>query len=46
MIEGRKALASIFSTMGEDAEMFIPYLESNYGFKNMRFQAGLTFWFN
>jgi hypothetical protein len=46
MIEGRKALASIFSTMGEDAEVFIPYLESNYGFKNMRFQAGLTFWFN
>lgn len=46
MIEGRKALASIFSTMGENAEVFIPYLESNYGFKNMRFQAGLTFWFN
>jgi hypothetical protein len=46
MIEGRKALASVFSTMGEDSEIFSLYLEPDYGIKSMRIQVGLTLWFN
>lgn len=47
MVKGRESLTYFFTEeVGGDAEIFANYLESSYGFKNMRFQMGLTFWFN
>ncbi len=48
MVDFRKCLMSYFEKMEESAEMIEMIstgFESNYGFKNMRFQLGATYWF-
>lgn len=46
MVEAKKTILEFMQEIGGEAEYLVSYLESDYGFKNMRFQAGLTFWFN
>ena len=45
MVDVRKCLMSYFEEMEEGAETISTGFESNYGFKNMRFQLGATYWF-
>jgi hypothetical protein len=46
MVEAKKTILEFMQEIGGEAEYLVSFLESDYGFKNMRFQVGLTFWFN
>ena len=45
MLETKKAIEYFMSEAGMEEGNLFQYLESGYGFKNIRFQMGLTFWF-